>query len=261
MAAGDLAGSRSDGPRRSIGGMPRISILMACAPSDAALAERAVASVLSQDLTDWELLICEDGPTTKTAGIANLDERIVWSNTHIAAGPAVTRNLASTLASSPILRNLDADDQVADPGVLRATVDVFDSRPDVAYVVGPMIDLLEDGTQRSFPDVLEPGDIQPGVLYDGWERQHHFGLVHPTSMAIRTSIFHRYGGYPGLPSSEDTALLLPVSMLHTGYFMSRPVTLHAKRSGSITSLSWHLEEEAAVSRIEFIRRVCDAQQR
>ncbi|RZI95100.1 MAG: hypothetical protein EOO67_03285 [Microbacterium sp.] len=121
-----------------------------------------------------------------------------------------------------------------------------------------MIDLLPDGERRSFPETLASGVIPTRRLYEGWRSNGYFGLAHPTSLAIRRSVFLERGGYPGLSSSEDTALLLPVSMSHLGYFLDAPVTVHRKRPGSITATGWHTDSEAAARRHAFIIDVCEA---
>ncbi|MBC9733841.1 glycosyltransferase family 2 protein [Nocardioides marmotae] len=238
--------------------MPTISVITACAAADVTYLQDAYDSLTSQTDVDWEWILVEDGPTEDAKRFARGDERVIWLNLPKSAGPANARNLGAAAASSQLLRTLDADDFLASPDTLAATVAVFQSHPEVAYVVGPMIDLMPDGERRSFPETLASGLIPTRRLYEGWKLNNYFGLAHPTSLAIRRSVFLECGGYPGLSSSEDTALLLPVSMTRLGYFLDAPVTVHRKRPGSITATGWHGDWEAAARRHAFIIDVCEA---
>ena len=74
------------------------------------LVRRAVASALAQTLTDFELLVIDDGSTDGTReALAGVDERIRyrWQEN---LGPAVARNLGLRMASAPIVAFLDSDD-------------------------------------------------------------------------------------------------------------------------------------------------------
>lgn len=238
--------------------MSTISVITACAATDVTYLQDAYDSLASQTDVEWEWILVEDGPTEDAKRFGSGDERVIWLNLPKSAGPGNARNLGVATASSPLLRTLDADDFLASPDTLASTVAVFQTHPEVAYVVGPMIDLMPDGERRSFPETLESGLIPTGRLYEGWKSNGYFGLAHPTSLAMRRSVFLERGGYPGLSSSEDTALLLPVSMSQLGYFLEAPVTVHRKRPGSITATDWHSDSEAAARRHAFIIEVCEA---
>ncbi|MEO6886585.1 MAG: glycosyltransferase family 2 protein [Jatrophihabitantaceae bacterium] len=236
--------------------MPLISVVTAVGPDDEKYLPTLVDSLKMQRLDDWELVISADGPTTAGRAYAQDDQRITWLNSATQNGPAAARNLALPTVRSPIFRNLDADDWLAGPDVLERTLAAFD-HPNIDFVVGPTIDVLADGTERTFEGALRPGRIESGVLYQGWLANNHIGLVHPTTMAVRTSTLWTYGGYPALPSSEDTALLLRISQRTSGWLLDRPVTKHRQRAGSITSTTWHRDEFRSGRRTAFIRRICE----
>jgi len=236
--------------------MPDISVFTACSPADVAFLQDGFESLRGQEGVDWEWVIVEDGPTIAAASVQDWDSRIRWSNTPHVAGPANARTLAITLATAPTIRNLDADDFLSGDSVLASTVQVFREHSDVEYVVGPVVDLDESGALTHHDEVLSYGRIEPGVLFRGWRDNGHVGVVHPTSLAARKSSVLARGGYPGLASSEDTALLLPLSQRATGYFMPIPVTVHRKRQGSITSMDWHKDLQATQLRHAFIELLC-----
>lgn len=235
--------------------MPRIGVITPVVATDSHYLATLVDSLLAQTLGDWQLIISEDGPTESARGWAETDPRIVWLNSAARNGPAAARNLAATRLEADVWRNLDADDWLADDGVLERTFGAF-ARECIAYVVGPVVDVL-DGVETPFADPFAPGPIEPGVLYRGWLDNAHRGLVHPTSLAMRTDVFRRYGGYPAMRSSEDTALLLLVSQHERGWYLDRPVTFYRKRLGSITTTAGHTDPVETASRLAFIRHVCE----
>lgn len=233
-----------------------ISVITAASPRDAVYVKGLAHSIISQVDSSWEWLVQEDGPTSEWRVVEELTDQVRYANSPTVNGPAVARNLAVALARGEIVRNVDADDELT-PGVLAYTADVFSRHPEVDYLVGPVVDVLEDGTEREFDEILAPGPIAPGTLFQLWIERNHFGAVHPTCLAIRRSVFLRNGGYTALPVSEDTALLLATSQNSLGWFADRPLAKHRKRSASITSQGWASEPVAASTRYEFIRRRCE----
>jgi glycosyltransferase involved in cell wall biosynthesis len=233
----------------------RIGVITAVAAADSRFLPTLVDSLRAQTLTDWQLVIAEDGPTESARSWADVDPRISWLNSDLRTGPAEARNRAVARLDADLLRNLDADDWLADAGVLERTVEVF-THESVAYAVGPVVDVLDDA-RVPFADLLPAGPIEPGVLYRGWLARGHRGLAHPTSLAMRTDVFRRYNGYPPLPSSEDTALLLQVSQHEPGWYLDRPVTFYRRRPDSITASAWHNDAAATAARVALIRALCD----
>lgn len=120
-------------------------------------------------------------------------------------------------------------------------------------MVGPMVDMDESGDTRVFDDQISSGVIERNRLYEGWLANNYFGLVHPTSLAFRRKAFFSVGGYPGLQASEDTAIIFSLNSDFDGWFADFPVTIHLKRTGSITGSAWykgHSDEEIRRSFIQ-----------
>ena len=74
---------------------------------------QAIQSVLLQDTSDIEVLICDDGSTDETASmVASLDDgRLRWLSGANSGGPAVPRNRGVIAARGQWLAFLDSDDQ------------------------------------------------------------------------------------------------------------------------------------------------------
>ena len=100
-------------PQKHIGFDLPVSVIMP-AYNAAATLPRAVASVQSQDMQDWELLIVDDGSQDETARIATAlgqeDSRIHCLVQPRNSGVAMARNRAIDAARGRYLAFLDADD-------------------------------------------------------------------------------------------------------------------------------------------------------
>lgn len=232
-----------------------ISIVTACAPQDVGFLAGAYESLRSQTFTNWEWVLQEDGEQTIPSEFVTQDKRISYRANGQRLGVAITRNKAIFRSRMEVIRNLDADDELANETTLERTIRCY-AQPKVTYSVGAMIDILEDGSIRQFQDRIAEGFIEPGSLFDGWLTNNFFGLVHPTSVSFRRSMVMKYGPYPALEVSEDTAFLLPISQAEWGWFDSEPVTRHRKRAASITGSSGHRSDEEVQQARQFIIDRC-----
>lgn len=77
--------------------------------------DKAIASILSQDHSDWELLLIddgsEDGSSQKCQKYAEQDTRILYRY-QMQSGPAISRNVGISLARGEWITFIDADDWV-----------------------------------------------------------------------------------------------------------------------------------------------------
>jgi glycosyltransferase involved in cell wall biosynthesis len=103
--------------------------------------EEAVQSLRDQTLADWELILVDDGSTDRSTSIARElaaeDEKIRYVDHpgHQNQGMSASRNLGVAHATAPYIAFLDADD-VWEPEKLAEQLEVLESTPDVAMVVG-----------------------------------------------------------------------------------------------------------------------------
>jgi len=217
------------------GRQSRISDVNAVHPRDAGFLADAHRSLVSQSMPYWEWLLQGDGDVSAEAErLSRLDPRVRPAMCPPGSGVAVTRNAAVARATASVVRNLDADDMVASPEVLERTLGLFGD-VSVGFVLGPVLDVLADGTVRPFAEVLDSGRIPAGTLYPMWEEADRVLPAHPTALAVRRGIIDAHGGYPLVPHGEDTAFLLPMSQTADGWFADFPVALHRKREGSMTA--------------------------
>jgi len=112
---------------------PAITILMP-AHNAAAFIGEAVASVLGQTFTNFELLIINDGSTDETVAVVQQfsDERVRLIN-QPQAGIAAALNNGLQLAKAPLIARFDADD-VCSNSRLQVQYDFIQAHPEYAVV-------------------------------------------------------------------------------------------------------------------------------
>jgi len=111
---------------------------------------------------------------------------------------------------------LDADDEWL-PGGLDRLLATAEARG-AAWCAGLTVDLHDDGRRVAFPRHLEPGAQERGTVYDAFPRLG-FLPFHGCAVLWRTSVLWDVGGWPAVPTSEDTALVLAASERHAGHYV------------------------------------------
>lgn len=117
--------------------MPAVSVITP-AWNAAAFLPETIDSVQAQTVTDWEMLIVDDGSTDETAAVvrayAARDPRIRLLQ-QANAGPSAARNHAMRAARGGVFAFLDSDDRWA-PEFLAAQLEMFERYPDTGLVTG-----------------------------------------------------------------------------------------------------------------------------
>ncbi len=169
-----------------------------------------IESVRSQTLTNWELLIINDGSTDNTAEIVETycqtDPRIQLISKPN-AGVSAARNLGGKLAQGELIAFLDADDQWL-PEKLAIHVDRMNAVPKIGISFARVEFLEFDGTPT--------GKFTNCSLFN--LRSENFLYTNPTvttsNVVIRTELFREIDGFdPAIHYSEDMELLFRSSCL------------------------------------------------
>ena len=182
---------------------PRVSVVMPVR-NGARWVDEAVSSVLAQTLSDFELLVIDDGSTDGTPALlraaAASDERVNIVRQE-PLGLIAALNAGLQRARAPLVARLDADDR-AMPTRLERQTGYLQEHPEIG--------LLGSWAQRIDPrgratKVLRP-ETRPDVLAAILPAGNPF--VH-TSVMFRTDLARRVGGYrDAFEAAEDYDLWL-----------------------------------------------------
>lgn len=220
--------------------MPRVSVLMPMYNAADTLQD-ALGSLLSQDFTDFEIIVVDDASTDGSAERVTAigDPRIqVVAGTH--EGISAAANAGLCVAQGDILMRCDADDRYA-PGRLAWQVAWLDAHPEFGAVTGYVQSMDMKG--------------RPVAHFDLWGDAHevtedlHQGkpITHFNAWAVRTEeVRHVNGWRPFFRCSEDLDLEFRLGGRTRVFYEPRLCYMLRIRDSSVT----HLE---SVSYIRFFR--------
>lgn len=187
---------------------PRVSVILPVFNGAPSLA-RAIASVRTQTLADWELLVIDDGSQDGSAAIAASEARddprlVLVSLPHGGLVAALSAGLARARAG--LIARLDADDE-CHPERLERQVALLAARPEL----GLASCLVEFGgdRERNAGYALHV-DWLNSVVTDADLALNRFvesPLAHP-SVLFRRELVDRFGGYRNGDFPEDYELWL-----------------------------------------------------
>jgi len=174
--------------------------------------DEAIKSILVQSLTEFELIIINDGSTDDSLNLlqswADKDYRIRLY-TQKNKGRSFTRNRGVELAKSDLISMLDADD-IALPTRLEVHYEFMKNNPDVVVVGAQVEGVCMEGVPlyKSGAPLLLHDEIESSLLND-----HGVQLCQGASMMRRSAIL-KVGGYDeGYAVGEDTDLFLKMALI------------------------------------------------
>lgn len=190
--------------------MPLISVVIPCYNAERFLAE-TVESVLRQTLTDYEIILIDDGSTDGTAEVIKSFGSKVRAEFGSNKGASAARNRGTELAEGKFIQYLDADDLLK-PDALQCKVNALEaSNADVAYSDWQKLEQNNNGEflpgaviARKIEDI-DP-DPQFAILTNFWA---------PTAALLyRYDIVKAIGGWnESLPIIQDARFLLDAALV------------------------------------------------
>jgi glycosyltransferase involved in cell wall biosynthesis/MoaA/NifB/PqqE/SkfB family radical SAM enzyme/predicted O-methyltransferase YrrM len=204
-----VAVSTASAPRVSV---PAVSVVLACRNGEKHLPE-CLDSVLAQTLSEWELLLLDDGSTDSTRGImeayAARDARIRPFYFDESAGPYVRRNFAIRQARAPFVSIQDADDIMC-PDKLRRLYDAIGGEERLAVVGSFYRKFLDDFTGIESTEAVTLPATHEEILeaYDArsmWDFSWHGSAI------VRRMLFEEIGLYDENPFGADSFWLAKVA--------------------------------------------------
>lgn len=166
-------------------------------------------SVLAQTLTDWELLVIDDGSTDDTPEVVRsyTDPRVRYLRQENAGG-AAARNRGLAEARAPYLAYLDHDDRW-EPEKLARQVAYLDDRTEYGLVYSRLVFVNEEDQEIGAPDLPGPeGDVFQALL-----EQHNFVFTMSNPL-MRTDLVRQVGGIDFTADmSDDWELFLRLARI------------------------------------------------
>lgn len=183
----------------------KVSVIMPVYNGEAYL-KVAVDSILSQSMTDFELIIIDDCSTDLTASIINsyTDERIIYKRNEHNMGVAKSLNKGLLLAKGEYIARMDADD-ISLPNRFQVQVDFMDNNQDVG-VCGTDIMIFGDGVQNEVHHFsTHHDDLCIDLIFNT-------ALAHPTIMIRKSILIDNEISYdPSYETAEDYKLYIDLS--------------------------------------------------
>lgn len=185
--------------------MPRISVIIPVY-NRAWCIERAVRSVYEQDLSDFELIVVDDGSADGSAGRVPPDPRLHLIRTEN-RGVSAARNTGIARARAELIAFLDSDDWWL-PGKLSCQADFFSENPEA----------LICQTQETW--IRKGRRVNPGLRHQKPSGDIFFPslelcLVSPSAVMLKKSLLDELGTFDeSLPACEDYDLWLRISCRH-----------------------------------------------
>jgi len=189
----------------------------------------AIASVLAQTYTDYEVIVIDDGSTDNIAEVISpyLDKiRYVKQSNQ---GVSSARNRGLNLARGKLIAFLDADD-IFLPQKLALQVEVFNTQPQVGIVNSGFEVIQADGNivteVRWWEDIPKLDEIA-WVLYKP---------ILPSAMMFRRQWLHKIGGFdPRFFAGEDIYLTLCIiSQGCSAAWLTEVTTQYRRHQQSVT---------------------------
>jgi glycosyltransferase involved in cell wall biosynthesis len=183
---------------------PKVSVVIPVLNRPVAV-RRAIDSVLTQTLQDFEIIVVDDGSTDETPAAvqACVDPRIKLTRHDRRRGGSAARNTGIRAGSAPYVAFLDSDDEWL-PTQLERQLKVFErSDEDLALVYTGAEWVYADGTVQT---------VIPRRYADLALRLLTANVVGETSVGmVRRSALHEVGGFDeSLPSCQDMDLWLRI---------------------------------------------------
>jgi len=209
---------------------PRVSVVLATR-NQASWLLATLASVRAQTMTDWELLLVDDGSTDGTVALA---ARAAADDPRIRPLPgphaerAAARNRGIAAATADLIAFLDGDD-LWEPEKLARQLACLDGEPHAAlcYTIARYV----DGADRPLPIRRPPAPLG-GELFAALVRANRMIL---SSVVVRRAVLDAVGGFDAsLPAlgCEDWDLWLRIARRHRVAVVAEELTRYRVHPGN-----------------------------
>ncbi|MFH1076580.1 MAG: glycosyltransferase [Pseudomonadota bacterium] len=229
--------------------MPLVSVIIPTYNRILFLKE-AIASVLSQDFRDFELIVVDDGSNDETHCVINNEYsssiKYIYQKHH---GVSAARNRGILNASGELIAFLDSDD-LWFPDKLYKQIVFFENNPDALICQTEEI-WIRNGIR------VNPKKYHKKYSGNIFKKSLPLCIVSPSAVMMRKELFDRVGLFDEtLPVCEDYDLWLRVSAQYFIYLIETPLII--KRGGHTDQLSKSREEGCEKFRIQALGKILNS---
>lgn len=176
----------------------------------------AIESILKQSMSDFELIIIDDGSTDRTSEIIKSyrDNRIIHIKLPINCGISTSRNIGLKMSQGKYWAVMDSDD-ISSYERLEKQYNFLESNSEVT-ILGTRVVKVIDNKRIQSNHASEDSIIKARLLsFDG------SCMIHPSSMMRASFLIKNNLTYPSHRTDSDQALWVDV-VRHGGQFSSLP---------------------------------------
>jgi glycosyltransferase involved in cell wall biosynthesis len=206
-------------------------------------------SVLAQTITDFEIVIVNDGSTDNSeAEILKFKDPRIRYFSQKNQGAAAARNAAIEKAKSDNIALLDADDYWY-PFYLEEQNRLLHKFPN-QFVFATAAEIKRNGKifQNSYSIQTIENDA---ALLDYFEASQLDSVLHSSSIVIKRNVFDEVGWYnPKIISGEDTDLYVRIGLKYKVVFSPRVCATYIVRKSGLFKSVRNLEEKASFEAYE-----------
>ena len=216
---------------------PAVSVVMPVLDA-ARYLDASIESVVSQDFTDFELVLRDDGSRDGSRAMleawAARDPRIRLDLGERRLGAAGSSNRVIELARAPLIARIDADDRML-PGRLAAQVAAFAAKP-AAVLVGTLAWTIDPAGRR-----VRAPDLARLI------RASRFAPFAHSSVMMRRAAWAEIGGYRAEAEKwEDLDLILRLAEVGQIWTLPRALIEYRQNPGSTRLADGFARLEAAM---------------
>jgi glycosyltransferase involved in cell wall biosynthesis len=188
----------------------------------------AVESVLAQEMTDFELIVIDDGSTDQTEErLSSYGSRLKYYQQEN-AGVSAARNRGLEFANAPLVAFLDSDDLWL-PAKLQVQLKYMRENPEINLCQTEEI-WWRNGRQ------VNPKKHHEKPAGNIFRRSLDLCLVSPSAVMMKSALLEKVGYFDEeLPAAEDYDLWLRVSLEYPVPLLPSPLVI--KRGGHADQLS------------------------
>lgn len=211
---------------------PLISVIVPAFNVSAWIIE-AVQSIQRQSISDFEIIIIDDGSSDDTYNkvvlLSEDDPRIHVHKNEKNLGITASLNIALSLASGKFIARMDADD-IATPDRLEKQLLFLQDNPDYSLVGAQMLTIDESGNRHG---------VSPcPVSYEEAKKVIFYSSPVPHIWLCRADVYAKLKGYRHLAPAEDYDFLLRMETLGLKYGNHpEPLMMIRSRSGNTASVA------------------------